>query len=262
MTGITLRRDGATAIIEIDNGVQNRFTAQMIADLDDAITRIAESDARVVLLTGLGPNFSVGMDINSWPDKNPAELRSALEKVLAAFNRFEQLPIPTVAAITGIVTGGAYELILRADFVLAGSSARLGSPEESLGMVTGLGGIIRTAERAGRAFAIDVAFNSTIFDAQTAFDHGLVTRVMDDADLPDAVNVLVSHLAAGPTIAYGAMKAMIRSWASGGIAATEQVILDLTAPAFSSNDAHRALVSAVEALAAGAPRPQLTFTGK
>ena len=76
-----------------------------------------------------------------------------------------------------------------------------------------------------------------------------------DAELPDAVRSLVRRLATGPTLAYGAMKAMLRSWASGGIAATEQVILELSMPAIASADANRALTSAVTALAAGTQRP-------
>ncbi|MFB2598668.1 enoyl-CoA hydratase/isomerase family protein [Herbiconiux sp. P17] len=262
MPSLTLRYDGELAIIEIANPPHNRFTEDMRQQLDAILADVEQGPARALLIKGNSEVFSHGLDISRWPDYGPDQLREALARFLDTFNRFESLPIPTVAAVTGTCTGGAYELILRADFVIAAASARFGSTEESLGMVTAFGGIIRTAERAGRAFATDVAFNSTVFSAAMAEQRGIITRTVPDDDLDHEIAELTEHLVHGPTAAYRANKAMLNRAATAGVSATEVVILDISMPAIASQDAHRALVSAVDALARGEARPPLAFDGR
>lgn len=261
MSSLTLRYDGDLAIIEIANPPHNRFTEEMRRQFDDIITSVETGPARALLIKGNSEVFSHGLDIAAWPEYDGTQLRETLSRFLNTFNRFEQLQIPTVAAVTGTCTGGAYELILRADIVVAASSARFGSTEETLGLVTGFGGVIRTAERAGRAFAIDAAFNSSVFSADVAAARGIISRSVPDAELDDVVAELTTHLVHGPTAAYKANKAMLRHAASAGVAATEEIIIDLSMPAVGSRDAHRAIVSAVTALASGQPRPALKFEG-
>jgi enoyl-CoA hydratase/carnithine racemase len=68
---------------------------------------------------------------------------------MSVFNRFERMPLPVVAAVQGLCFGGGLELALRADVIFAASGATFGHPEQTLGIVTLLGGIYRVAERAG-----------------------------------------------------------------------------------------------------------------
>jgi enoyl-CoA hydratase/carnithine racemase len=82
-----------------------------------------------------------------------------------------------VAAIQGLCAGGGLELALRADVVFAGQTARFGHPEQSIGIVTLLGGIYRVAERAGRSRAIEWALTSEQVPAATMERHGVINRV-------------------------------------------------------------------------------------
>jgi enoyl-CoA hydratase/carnithine racemase len=124
-----------------------------------------------------GDNFSFGGDIAPWPDMTQRELRTLFERWMTACNRFERLSIPTVAAIQGLCAGGGLELALRADVVFAGQTARFGHPEQSIGIVTLLGGIYRVAERAGRSRAIEWALTSEQVPAATMERHGVINRV-------------------------------------------------------------------------------------
>src|SRR6185312_2746448 len=96
-------------------------------------------------------NFSFGGDIMTWPDARVRELRARFGHYMSVFNRFEHLPVPVVAAVQGLCFGGGLELALRADVIFAGASATFGHPEQTLGIVTVLGGIYRVAERVGRS---------------------------------------------------------------------------------------------------------------
>ena len=75
---------------------------------------------------------------------------------MSVFNQFERLPLPVIAAVEGLCFGGGLELALRADVIFASASAAFGHPEQTLGIVTLLGGIYRVAERVGRAACVRV----------------------------------------------------------------------------------------------------------
>lgn len=148
------------ATIVLNNPPQNRLAPQMVDELSEIVNVVGRSEVRAVLLQAEGSDFSFGGDIVPWPAMSPPELRTLFERYLSAFNQFERLPIPTAAAVQGLCFGGGLELAVRADVIFAGASARFGHPEQSIGIVTVLGGVYRIAERAGRSRAIEWALTS------------------------------------------------------------------------------------------------------
>jgi enoyl-CoA hydratase/carnithine racemase len=177
------------------------------------------------------------------------------------FNRFERLPIPVVAAIRGLCFGGGFELALRADVILAAANATFGHPEQTLGIVTLLGGIYRVAERAGRARASEWAMTSQPVPAAEMERFGVVNRVVAADDLDQVARSFVQKLAQGPTRAYAAHKALLRIWAVAGVGAADEAMFDIAMPLFETNDVQTGIRSAVDALRAGTPRPALRFNG-
>jgi enoyl-CoA hydratase/carnithine racemase len=137
---------------------------------------------------------------------SPQELRTLFERYLSAFNQFERLPIPTVAAVQGLCFGCGLELAVRADGIFAGASARFGHPEQSIGIVTVLGGIYRIAERAGRSRAIEWALTSEQVPATVMERYGVVNRVVEDKALIEEATAFAKLLAKGPTRAHAAHK--------------------------------------------------------
>jgi enoyl-CoA hydratase/carnithine racemase len=178
------------------------------------------------------------------------------------FNRFERLPLPVIAAVQGLCFGGGLELAIRADVIIAGESSRFGHPEQSLGIVTLLGGIYRVAERAGRARAAEWAMTSEQVPAATMERFGVVNRVVPDADLARESAEFAQKVAKGPTRAYAAHKALLRAWAVGGVSAADEAMFDIAMPVFDTEDVKAGIPSAVNALKAGKPRPVLPFKGR
>jgi enoyl-CoA hydratase/carnithine racemase len=262
MAHITLSIDGAVASLFLDNPPQNRIGNDMIDQLSVAIDEIGASEARVLLLRAEGTDFSFGGDIITWPDLKVRELRATFERYMSVFNRFERLPIPVVAVVQGLCFGGGFELALRADVIFAGSTARFGHPEQSLGIVTLLGGIYRVAERAGRAFASEWALTSQQVPATVMERHRVVNRVIDDHKLIAEATAFAAKIAAGPTRAYAAHKALLRAWAVGGVAAADDAMFNIAMPLFETKDVGTGLPSAVNALKAGRPRPTMDFRGR
>jgi enoyl-CoA hydratase/carnithine racemase len=91
---------------------------------------------------------------------------------------------------------------------------------------------------------------------------GVVDRVVDDDALDDEAAAFAARVAAGPTLAHAAHKALLRTWAVGGVAAADEVIFDVALPLFDSADTRMAIPTAVEAAHAGRPRPAMPFEGR
>ena len=261
MTHLTCTIDHRVAVITLDNAPQNRIGDQMVEELAVAVASIASSDARAVLLCAAGPDFSFGGDILPWPDRSSSQLRATFERYMEVFNQFEQLPLPVVTAVQGLCFGGGLELALRTDVIFASSSARFGHPEQTLGIVTLLGGVYRVAERAGRSRASEWALTSEQVSADVMERAGVVNKVFADADLLTQARAFVDKIAAGPTRAYAAHKALLRAWADGGVAAADEIMFDMAMPVFASQDAIGAIASAVNAIKAEKPRPSFPFEG-
>ncbi|HEY0800165.1 MAG TPA: enoyl-CoA hydratase/isomerase family protein [Steroidobacteraceae bacterium] len=262
MSYITLENEGELAIITLDNPPQNRIGERVVAELATVIQTIEAGEFRAVLLRAKGENFCFGGDIADWPDMSSRQLRALFDYDMSIFNRFERLPLPVVAAVQGLCFGGGLELAIRADMIVAAESARFGHPEQTLGIVTLLGGIYRVAERAGRSFASEWALTSEPISAATMMQHGVVNRVVPDADLDKSARQLAARAATGATRAYAAHKALLRIWAEAGVAAADSAMFDIAMPLFETEDVRRGLASAVGALKAGRSRPVLDYKGR
>lgn len=257
---VQIERQVATLVL--DNPPQNRIGDQMVEELAAAIEAVGRSDARAVLIRAEGDNFSFGGDIMPWPDDDMHALRARFERVMSVFNLFERLPLPVVAAVRGLCFGGGLELALRADVIFASETAAFGHPEQTLGIVTLLGGVYRAAERAGRSRAAEWALTSEKVPAATMERFGIVNRVIADADLISEATAFAEKIARGPTRAHAAHKALLRIWAVGGVAAADESMFDIAMPLFETEDVKTGLASAVKALKAGQPRPVLDFKGR
>jgi enoyl-CoA hydratase/carnithine racemase len=262
MTHLTFTVQDQIATIVLDNPPQNRIDLQMADELSEAITAIGSSDARVVIIRSEGADFSFGGDIMTWPGAETRELRALFERYMSVFNQLELLPMPVIAEVQGLCFGGGFELALRADLIFAAESAEFGHPEQTLGIVTLLGGIYRVAERAGKARAAEWAMTSEKVPASEMSRAGVVNRVVSEDKLREEVLAFAQRIATGATRAYAAHKALLRTWSLGGVAAADQAMFDIAMPLFEREDTQVGLNSAVEALKEGRPRPVLEFQGR
>lgn len=262
MAHLTVSFDDRIATIVLDRPPQNRIDDQMVDELAAAVTAVERSDARAVVVRSQGNDFSFGGDILTWPGASVQELRARFEHYMSVFNRFERIPLPVIAAVQGLCFGGGLELALRADLIFAAESSTFGHPEQTLGIVTVLGGIYRVAERAGRSRASEWAMTSEKVPAATMAHFGVVNRVIRDDSLLEETLAFARKAAQGPTRAYAAHKALLRAWAVGGVSSADEAMFDVAMPLFETDDARRGIQSAVDAIKAGLPRPAMDFKGR
>jgi methylglutaconyl-CoA hydratase len=179
---------------------RNALEPGLIAALSAAFSDVG--DARAVVLTGDGPAFCAGADIE-WmrrsaalsEDENVAE---AL-RLGAMFETVDDCPAPVVARVQGAALGGGSGLVACCDVVVAAPDAVFGFTEVKLGVVPAIVSPF-VLKRIGTAAARRFFVTGERFDARTALRIGLVDEVA--ADLDSATERVVAELLeAGPEAA-------------------------------------------------------------
>ncbi|WP_395019696.1 3-hydroxyacyl-CoA dehydrogenase NAD-binding domain-containing protein [Dongia sp.] len=182
MTDVTLTRDGAIAVLTIDNppvnAINGAIRTQLLALADACAT---DPDIEAVILTGAGKLFVGGADITEFdrPVEGPT-----LPEVIA---RIEKSPKPWTAAIHGVAFGGGLEITLGCRFRVAAPGTKLGLPEVNLGIIPGAGGTQRLPRLIGIAAAIPVVAEMTTLSAAEAQKLGLVDAVVEGDLLAGAI---------------------------------------------------------------------------
>ncbi len=194
----------------------NAFSLDMIGALGVGLA-IAESDpeVRAVVLTGSGRGFCAGGDVQNQRARATGErTRETFEQHFdrlrtsqaATSLRLHRMTTPTVAAINGPAAGAGLSLALACDLRIAARSAKLTTAFARVGFSGDYGGSWFLTQLVGPARARELYFTSAKLTADDAADLGIVTRVVDDEEFPDAVDELARGLAMGPTLAFRYMK--------------------------------------------------------
>jgi enoyl-CoA hydratase/carnithine racemase len=172
----------------------------------------ARSDVRVLLLSGAGPMFCAGADLEYIRSiyTDPTASRRYLYLLRDAILGLEQLPVPVVAAVHGVVLAGGLELMLGCDLVVAAESTRIGDQHMNYGFIPGGGSTQRLPRTVGRLRASDLLMSGRWIAAAEALSIGLVSRVLPDGELDGAATALATDLAAKNPFAMSRTKELIR----------------------------------------------------
>jgi enoyl-CoA hydratase len=169
----------------------------------------------------------------------------------------EDLPFPTLAVAHGLCLTAAFELSLACDLLWAGEGVQFGLVEAVVGITPLMGGTQRMAERAGSARAREFVMTGRLYDAETLQAWGVVNRVVAPGDLLAKARKFAAELAAGPTVAHAATKAIVRAQADHGTRGADERTADLTSHLFETEDCRNAVQSFLQEGPGKA-----TFTGK
>ena len=184
----------------------NALNKATILELHQALKALdQDQNVRVIVLTGSGGKaFVAGADISEFADFNVSEAAQlSREGQELLFDFAENLSTPIIAAINGFALGGGLELAMAAHIRVASSTARMGLPEVSLGVIPGYGGTQRLAQLVGKGRALQMITTAEMIDASKAEQWGLINQSVDSKDLNNTVNSLASELA---SLAPGTMR--------------------------------------------------------
>lgn len=181
----------------------------------------ADSRARVLLITGEGPNFCAGGDVKDFASKGerlPDYLREATAWLQIVASALINLSVPVVASVHGFAAGGGgLGLVCASDFVIAAESARFMSGATRVGMAPDAGVSVTLPKLVGLRRALDIVLRSPQLDAAEALQIGLITRVVTDGELTAATTELCEELAAMAPAALAASKRLIWRGLDSGV---------------------------------------------
>lgn len=216
---------------------------------------------RALIVRAEGPNFGTGGAVAEWPGRDVRWFHTFIDEVNQAYRAIEALRIPSVAAVRGKAIGGHFELVLHCDLIIAADTATFHAIESQTGMIPLAGGLQRLAERIGRGRASELYLLSVPLSGTRAGEIGLATRVVADGEVEAEAVKLAERLSAGPTLAFGAARALHKAWSSGGVAGADEVQLDLSMRLFETRDARQGFAVLKAAQEAGGDKSESEAAG-
>lgn len=184
---VDLRKEDGVAVLTIDRPeALNAMNVDMLAELRETIEQAeGDDDILVLVVTGTGKAFIAGADIAHMKDFSSRQAKEWSEYGQDTVGMLEKMKKPVIAAVNGYALGGGTELAMACDIRVASDKAVFGQPEVKLGMIAGFGGTQRLPRLVGPGKAKEMLFTGDHYDAQAAYEMGLVNKVVPADELMD-----------------------------------------------------------------------------
>lgn len=214
----------------------NALDTELKTALRDALAEAAEDPAaRAVVLTGAGRAFCVGQDLAEHAhnlDADPDAVWSTVpEHYTPIATALATMPKPVVAAVNGTAAGAGAAFSFACDFRVAADTAKLTMAFSAVGLSADSASSWSLPRLVGLAKAKELLMLPSTITAQQALELGLVTEVVPAEQVAGRARELAVRLAAGPTVAYGAIRRSLAFSAGHGLddsLAVEQQMMELT----------------------------------
>lgn len=214
MKYLNYKKEGKFGILTINRPeALNALNGEVLEELDQVLDQINEKaeheDLRVLILTGAGRAFVAGADIAVQSVFDYDDALAWGRNGSRIFQKLENLPMVTIAAVNGFALGGGCELALACDLILAGEKAKFGQPEVGLGIIPGFSGTQRLVRKIGSFKAKELILTGDHIGAAEAERIGLVNKTVAQEKLMEEAVAMAENIAKNAPIAVKlAKKAM------------------------------------------------------
>jgi enoyl-CoA hydratase len=226
----------------------NALNTETLTELNQCFTELEKrKDVRVVILTGAGSkSFVAGADISEMVNATPAEGRAMSLLALETFNKLENMPQVTIAAVNGYALGGGCEICMSCDIRVAAENAVFGQPECGLGIIPGFGGTQRLARLIGKGRAKELIFTCDRIDAQEAYRIGLANKVVPAEELMDTCRKMASKILSKASYAVSVAKSVINAGMDMDLTNGLKLEADAFAVTFATHDKQEGMTAFLE----------------
>ncbi|MDD3789768.1 MAG: enoyl-CoA hydratase-related protein, partial [Petrimonas sp.] len=238
MEKIIIQKENHVATVTINEPDKlNALNTQILNELNSAFDILAaDTDVRVIIITGADRSFVAGANIQEMAGMNYEEAKAFGEFGSSVFRKIETCPQPVIAAVNGFALGGGSELALACDIRIASEKAKFGQPEVGLGITPGFSGTQRLARLIGFAKAKELIFTGKVITAADALEIGLVNQVVAPESLMDEVKAMAESIAKQAPIAVQKSKEAINNGWDLPIEEGIDLEVDLFARCFETED--------------------------
>lgn len=210
----------------------NAWTPEMGRSLLAAVRDAADDeDVRAILFTGAGRAFCSGADLSVARELMPggeADLSTRLAEIYGPIVlAVARTPKPVIAGVHGAAAGLGAALALACDLIVCAESAYFLLAFVRLGLIPDGGAAYMLATRVGYGRAAELAMLGERLPAPRALEWGAVNEVYPDDEFEGRAVEFAGRLAAGPTIALGSMKRVLRAGAHAALEAQLELEAEL-----------------------------------
>ena len=194
---LLVAHDGSIATITLNRpDKRNAISYEVIEELLAVLDEVANSSARVLILTGAGKAFCSGMDLDNLKalvGRSPEQSLKDSEIMARLFRSLYDFPMPTIAAVNGPAIAGGCGLASLCDFTLAVPEAKFGYTEVRIGFVPA---IVSTflLRQVGEKHARDLLLTGRIIGTEEAYRIGLINEIVAAEKLIERARELASQL--------------------------------------------------------------------
>lgn len=216
---LDIAREGAVEIWTLNQpGTGNAITDKEFVDLfDEAVDRVnADLEVRAVILTGAGKVFTSGGNVKEMANQegmfggDARAIRQAYQSGIQRIPRAAlRMEVPLIGAINGPAIGAGCDLAMMTDMRIASEKASFAESFVQVGIVPGDGGSWFLPQAVGFARAAEMTFTGDRVDAQTAFDWGMVNKVVAPDDLMAEARALADRIVKNPSHALRMAKRLL-----------------------------------------------------
>ena len=207
----------------------NAFAEAMWQSFPAAVAELgADPDVRVIVVSGRGAAFTVGIDLGMLSGLAPQGrsevdsrrlLMTRIKELQRTFSSLADCPKPVIAAIHGHCLGAGIDLITACDIRWASADATFSVRETRMGLIADVGTMQRLPKIVNPGHLAELVYTGRDFDAAEAFEMGLVTRVFDSKEeLDTGVIQLAEEIAANSPLVVEGGKAVLAAGEGRSIA--------------------------------------------
>jgi enoyl-CoA hydratase/carnithine racemase len=220
---IRLEVDGAIATITNDHpDKHNAFDDEMDAALFAILEELGRRpEVRAVIWRGEGRSWSSGRDVGSIGNlKVELSHHELMRRGHRGIQQLWSLDAPVIVAHKGWSMGGSFQRALLCDIRIAAEGARFRLPEVGYGVIPDTGGVAVLHEICGPGLVSDMVLTGRILSAEEALAHGIVSRIVPEAELDATVREMAEQIAAAPAVTVKLARQVIRHLSQPAIRAS------------------------------------------
>ena len=201
----------------------NALTVEVAKDFKAAITEAIERGARAIVLTGSGRAFCAGGDLREMQEiaKQDGRVEAFFDEPLRLLNEaivlIRETPVPFIAAVNGVASGGGCNLALACDLVIAAESAKFNQAFIKIGLTPDCGGTFMLPRLVGWKRATELLFTGELVSAKAAAEMGMINSVTPDDELMSRAMAMAEKLAHAPTAAIAEIKKLLEASATNDL---------------------------------------------
>jgi len=210
---VRLDFDGPIATITNDNpDKHNAFDDEMDGRLWEILGELKQRpDVRAVIWRGEGKSWSSGRDVSAIGGGQVAVSHHELMRGgHRGIQQLWEIDAPVIVACKGWSIGGSFQRALLCDIRIAAEGARFRLPEVGFGIIPDTGGVGVLYQMAGHGLVSDMVLTGRVLSADEALAHGVVSRVVPEAELDTTARSMAEQIASSPAVAVKMARDVIR----------------------------------------------------